>query len=625
MKARYCSSNWLLLPFVLAAPLCHAELYTIEVIQKSENENFASAISEEASVTNCFNQDCTAVTPKVASRGRVGGAGQWLNNEIEFLSDNRFRLTNELSSSAEYLNYCINNLGYENCETWANNVFKGTNGSGGTHRILNSYSSEVQFNASNNNSKSYVTGGVPLVSEVSGNIAGTNEIVVNNFDGDTAIGSSSSGYMHVGSASFARQYKSRGFYGTTVLEPIVTSQPIDSMGSTRAFDLFEYNGKKYVVGSSAFSIYGNEADCKTVSEPHTKLQCQNLTFNNQAVVWDVTNTGAVTISKVTDTLSGTQSSQASVRAATLDPNNANQPVLVGYYSRNDSSNLLPEAAIFLPTFDSSGEINGWNTQVIGNTQLNPSGFIYTHSLATDINQNLLVIGSSKRGNYDYQRNVADIPVQQGALNQRLWVADASSTYPAAKYLEGGIFFDGSGGDMRAVNDFNEIVGRVDFDTTPEVNGSKRTQRGFIYPYQVTGIVAHRGDIFNHRAWLLDDLTNNGDVSEYNNQFRIVDANDINNAGVISATALMCNGGYVSTSHNAKCETNTKLVAVKMTPISGSSFSDIQTRKVDIVTANESENESGANGGQDNGGSLGTYLFGVLLTLAIFRRYKNSTQ
>ncbi|PKF78051.1 GlyGly-CTERM sorting domain-containing protein [Vibrio sp. vnigr-6D03] len=591
---------------IIGATSAHAALYNIEVVSSSENENFGSAVSESTGVTNCFAEACASSSsnPVVASRGRIGEAGQWINDEMDFLFDNRFRFVDQKGNRDEYRKYCDYNLRYNTCEAWADRFFHGTNGSGGAQRVLNSFTWSTPFSADNNNTKAFLTSG-SLISEVSGNISGTNEIVVNNFDGTTAIGNSSSGYLHSGSSNYARQYKSRGFYGSTVLEPIVTSQPLDTMGVTRAFDSFEYNGKTYVVGSSAFSIYGDESDCKTVSDPHTRSQCQNLRFNNQAVMWDVTNTASVSVTKVTDASSGTQSSQSSVRAATLDPNNSNEPVLVGYYNRKNSSDMLPEAAIFLPTFD-AGEIDGWTTKAISGTTLNPDGYIYHSSIATDINQNMLVIGSTKRGNYDYKRSRTDVPVEEGSLNNRLWLANASSANPTATYLTGGIFFAGSGGDMRAVNDFNEIVGRIDAENVREVDGKLRRKRAFIYPYNVGSIAGNRGSIFQNKAWWLDDLTNDGSVSGHNNQFRIIDANDINNAGIISASAMMCAGGYKTTSHNASCSGTEKLVSIKLTPINGATASNIQQRTADKDPV------------ERKGAGLGILLLGVL-SLISFRR------
>ncbi|WP_070962947.1 DUF3466 family protein [Vibrio sonorensis] len=281
----------------------NAAIYQIEVMSERDNENYASAVAELTTVTDCFKEDCSAIEPIFASYGRIGEGASWLSNEFPFLDDSRFKLYGHTTNSEQYLSYCQLNLKYSNCQEWADNRYLGTQGSGGANRFVNSYTWHSNFNVSTNNNKASATNGVSIISEVSGNISGTNEVLINKVKNEL-IGSSSSGYMHTGMNNYARQYMSRGFYGTYALEPIVTAQPLDTMGVTRAYDAFEYNGKTYVVGSSAFSIYGNKYDCDTVSDPHTKPQCQNLTFNNQAVVWDVTNIGAVTVSKVTNATTG---------------------------------------------------------------------------------------------------------------------------------------------------------------------------------------------------------------------------------------------------------------------------------------------------------------------------------
>ena len=111
--------------------------------------------------------------------------------------------------------------------------------------------------------------------------------------------------------------------------------------------------------------------------------------------------------------------------------------------------------------------------------------------------------------------------------------------------------------------------------------------------------------FANKAWYLDDLTNDGSLSG-NNQYRVVDATDINDAGVISGTALKCSGGYSTTSHNASCSGTETVVAVKLVPIAGATSSDISQRSTDTTTSERS------------GGSLGLWSL-ILLTLGWFRR------
>ncbi|MFA0520503.1 DUF3466 family protein, partial [Vibrio sp. 10N.222.55.E8] len=113
----------------------------------------------------------------------------------------------------------------------------------------------------------------------------------------------------------------------------------------------------------------------------------------------------------------------------------------------------------------------------------------------------------------------------------------------------------------------------------------------IYPYEVKSSKNERRvDIFNGQAWWLDDLTNDGNASGDNNKFRIIDATDINDAGVISATAIKCTVGgktqpYDTTSHNSYCggaasNAVEEVVAVKLIPIAGNTKADIQPRSTD---------------------------------------------
>ena len=178
--------------------------------------------------------------------------------------------------------------------------------------------------------------------------------------------------------------------------------------------------------------------------------------------------------------------------------------------------------------------------------------------------------------------------------------------PSASFLSGGIFFNGAGGEMGGINNFNEIVGRVDVQTHREYDGKQRRQRAFIYPYKPTELA--RGDIFQNKAWLFDDLTNDGKVSgttDNNNQYRIYDASDINDAGVISGTATKCSGGYDSTAHDSYCgngNTDETIVAVKLVPIAGSTSASIETRGYENNTT------------ERQGGSFG---FGALTLLGLF--------
>ncbi|MDD9157569.1 DUF3466 family protein [Aliivibrio sp. S4TY2] len=230
----------------------------------------------------------------------------------------------------------------------------------------------------------------------------------------------------------------------------------------------------------------------------------------------------------------------------------------------------------------------------------------SNSVATNINSNLVVVGQAKRsGNYP----------QNGAAANRLFVVpDASAASPNAIFFSSDIFFNGAGGDMGGINNYNEIVGRVDVENNREYEGKQRRQRAFIYPYGVTAKVPDqvtknaindRRAIFQNQAWIIDNLTNGGSVSSHNNQYRIYDASDINDAGVISATALKCAGGYDSVASDSYCgngSTNETVVAVKLVPISDPAERSIESRPFENSTI------------ERQGGSLG---FGAMTLLGLF--------
>ncbi|OCH38286.1 DUF3466 family protein [Aliivibrio fischeri] len=273
---------------------------------------------------------------------------------------------------------------------------------------------------------------------------------------------------------------------------------------------------------------------------------------------------------------------------------------VGYNNYKDQH---MNATIFT---GSTTDLTNLSSVQINNAQVDISGDnIHSNSVATNINKNLVVVGQAKRSG-GYPKN--------GAAADRLFIVpDASASSINASFFYGGIFFDGAGGEMGGINNFNEIVGRIDSENHREYDGKQRRQRAFIYPYGETSGVADadkaaitaRRAIFKNKAWLLDDLTNGGSESTNNNQYRIYDASDINDAGVISATAVKCSGGYDSTSHNAYCGDGNgteKVVAVKLVPIAGSDASAIEPRSYDS-TATERK-----------GAGLG---FGALTILGLF--------
>lgn len=406
-----------------------------------------------------------------------------------------------------------------------------------------------------------------------------------------------------------------------------------------AFDSFTFGGDDYVVGSASVSPFdygdtnknyrGDVANCvnnSTVnSDPAAYAECQNFAFATQATIWKIPGAGS-TEEIAPDTFYGWQNtgnanidrkaSQGSIRGVAISSSTAysGKPVFVGLNSTQDGSNLFMQATVFTPNTDfTTGNLDKVTSRVISRATIKEGDdFVYSNSVATDINQNLVLIGEAKRRG-DKREN--------GAAPNRMFLAsiDSNGNVGSAQYFDElngntGIFFRGVGGETGAINNFNEIVGAVDAEQTTEYFGKKRRQRGFIYPYNVADSsdqeMVERRAIFQNQPWLLDDLTNDGKL-DGNNQYRIVDASDINDDGVIIATALKCEGGYDTTGHNSYCGNGQKkerVVAVKLIPIANEAERSIQTRGVEAPPV------------ERKGGSLG-WMALILLGFFGLRRNK----
>ncbi|EPE37606.1 hypothetical protein O1U_0060 [Candidatus Photodesmus katoptron Akat1] len=253
------------------------------------------------------------------------------------------------------------------------------------------------------------------------------------------------------------------------------------------------------------------------------------------------------------------------------------------YEQNNYYN----ATVFKTSVENYDTPSNWLSILIKNTQSKINGeLIYSNSVAKSINNNLVIIGTAKRS--------GSKPYKGSASNRIFVIDDASALEPYAIFLSGGIFFDGAGGKVGSINNYNEIVGQLDMENIREKDGKPRRKRAFIYPYQGNGTNSIRSSIFNDRAYFLDDLTY-GDTlntpngtSSSNNFYRILDATDINDAGVISGTAIKCTDlnnnpkEYDNYTHNSHCDGTERIVAVKLIPIHNTNQIDIKTRAWDEI-------------------------------------------
>ncbi|MDH5978321.1 DUF3466 family protein [Vibrio splendidus] len=553
---------------VLAATNANAALYDVVEVKTSitgASEIFGVAI-QPATVSgteSCFTTGTVGGIAcdsfKLAGETRDTLEAVSYREEVPFAMDAPFQYIQEFD---DFENYCYRELRYSTCESWAQNRWDDT-------------WSKERNDLTYVNARAFVEGGETFESR---------NTVINSLDDDAKpVGVKSEGGIR-NNALF-----------TTTAAPTGTSE-------TRAWKAITANSTVYNVGSVSVEQVPTDT-----SEP-------DKAFSSKAAIWDGTTTKEIDWVRGGNAQQGDYFAQGSMRSIAVDESNS---IFYGVgYNTVDGNGDLQDmnASVFVSnSLDISGAT--WTTKVISGAEVKSGSSnddaIYSNSVATDINDNLFAVGYSKRNGY--------VPESGSAGNKIFVVSDASASTPTATYLSGGIFFGGSSGEAKAVNNFNEFVGQIDAETTREVDGSERRHRGFIYPYQATGTDASRIALFESKAWWLDDLTNDGNASGENNKFRIIDASDINDAGVISATAIKCTVGgttqaYDTTSHNSYCggaasNAVEEVVAVKLIPIAGATKADIQTRSADTEKVDR------------QGGSLGWLGLTVLGLLGFRRKFK----
>ncbi|MEZ9461639.1 DUF3466 family protein [Vibrio splendidus] len=562
---------------VLAATNANAALYKVVEVTPSitgASEIFGVAIqpgvAEDAGnvelVKGCFDSNaanCADSTFKLAGETRDTVEAVSYREEVPFAMDAPFQYIQEFD---DFKNYCFRELKYSTCESWAQNRWNDT-------------WSKERNDLTYVNAKAFVEGGATFES---------NNTVINSLD-DTAqpLGVKSDGSI-----------RNNAMFTTSPSGPTGSSE-------TRAWRAIKAsNNTVYNVGS--------------VSTVGAKTDTSDTTFSSKAAIWDGDKTTEIDWIRSGNAQQGDYFAQGSMRSIV---ESSSVFYGVGYNTADGNGDLQDmNASVFVSSpidFTNNVDLSTvtWDTKPISGAEVKSGSSnddaIYSNSVATDINDNLFAVGYAKRNGF--------VPESGSAGNKIFVVSDASASTPTATYLSGGIFFGGSSGEAKAVNNFNEFVGQIDAETTREVDGSERRHRGFIYPYQATGTDASRIALFESKAWWLDDLTNDGNASGENNKFRIIDASDINDAGVISATAIKCTVGgttqaYDTTSHNSYCggaasNAVEEVVAVKLIPIAGATKSDIQTRSADTEKVDR------------QGGSLGWLGLTVLGLLGFRRKFK----
>ncbi|HDV5287070.1 TPA: DUF3466 family protein [Vibrio cholerae] len=557
---------------LLATQTANAALYQVMEVTPSTGQSYGSAwgvaiqASNPDTIANCFTSSsidigspstgtiaCTDFALAGETRIEKASTGKAVDglsyrDEVAFGIDNAFVYVQERN---DFERYCYNELLYSTCNTWADPHWNRWQAEINSTQVANS----IAFIGTG-------TTGAPIDE--------SQNVIVNSLTSNaTPIGIN----VKTGDVTTYRR-NANAIQARSTVAPNIT----DAL-YTRAWK----TDGVYTVGSISRGSNNNEG----------------AYFYSKPAIWKNSNGETVELSWPTGTEPNRNNrlAQGSMRDVV---ENGGKLYAVGY-SSYDTDNHYMQASVFeLDNTSNFSNAASWTTKAVSGAESRIGGdYIHSNSVVTDVNKNLVALGSAKR---------AGSRPENGAAGNRLFVIeDVSASTPTANFLTGGIFFTGAGGKAGAINSYNEIVGQVDANDTRENDGKPRRKRGFIYPYSANGSDPSRMAIFANKAWLLDDLTNDNTATGNNNQFRIIDATDINDAGVISATALKCSGGYDTTAHNSLCSNREEtVVAVKLVPIVNATSANIQQRSTEEQAS------------ERKGGSFGLGLLMVLGVLG-FRR------
>ncbi|WP_061013548.1 DUF3466 family protein [Photobacterium leiognathi] len=614
----------------------------------------STGIESSGSDASCFTTDCTNNAYKVTGQALRGSQGKPLEETVAY-NANEQHVNNESS----LWNYCSYNLGYESCEDWAKREFFGVGytkddefnapGLGGLQKKsaawIKGYSSNSQGLVDGTPVTTFASDSAKYDGSQKGNLGSFDgsaeesiDSTVNGVVGDFVYGITSSA-LFKNSHGNPRAFDKRGFVNAggndIALDPVAAASPlVSNMGQTQANAGVLFNDQLLVVGSSAYSpsFYGKDGNgnlrqdedklpnvedilntgtptldfnrfktCATDSSTnlYANWECQFSTFANEAAFWLVDANGVVKPGSISAG-SGEQrdglavidrdnedlSFQASAKSVALVDG---LPLAAGYSTSNVRDDFYAMQAAYFKA--DNADLTSWTRTFVPGLSIKPGDDRdFTYTIANAVNNQSMIVGDAK-GN-------GEKPLRAYVYK----IGDSSAQF--LDKLVPNLFFKDSNSHASAVNNHDQVVGWV--DTT---NGTKveRKHRAFTY---IAGD-AQGEALASKKAWLLDDLINDGKQDSKANKYRIINATGINDAGVISATALYCESGYDNTSQNSYCGGGNeveKYVSVKLTPINGAKASDIIKRA-------EQEDEPV----KRSGGSLGILALTALGFIGFRRR------
>ncbi|MCP4957107.1 MAG: DUF3466 family protein [Photobacterium aquimaris] len=571
----------------------------------------STGIQDSGTDASCFTADCTTEAYNVTSKASRGSEGTPIADTTPYNQNSQ-----DITTQSQLRYYCENNLGYGICDSWADNQFFGRDyseddvwngqGLGGLQKKqaawINGYHSNTQGLVDGIPTTSFastIAGYDGTQKENLGSIvANTTDSIVKGAVGTDFVYGITSSALFENATGKPRAFSKRGFVNvndkSVQLAPVTTSNElVSNMGQTQANAAVAMkDGNLLVVGSSSYapSFYAQDRDGKFREDtnklpnvddilkdsskgldfnklkqcaisPSNNLyvnwECQFSTFANEAAFWIVDANGtktSIAASAITagsgDNRAGLAvidkdnealSFQASAQAVALKGDDT--PIAVGYSTADVRDDFYAMQATYFTPKDSS--LASWTATPIPGLNIKPGDDRdFTYTMANGVNSSSVIVGDAK-GNGTKPQRAFIYQVGQG---------DAKFFDQLAPSL----FFKDSNSNAAAINNNGQVVGWVDAEAS---NGAEARHRAFTY---INGTA--QGPLTTGGAWMLDDLTNDGGAANsVANSYRIMNATGINNAGVISATAFYCAGGYENLSQLASCNGDEQQVVVKLVP------------------------------------------------------------
>ncbi|SMY33099.1 DUF3466 family protein [Photobacterium andalusiense] len=554
----------------------------------------STGIKQSAVDANCFTDtNCTVDDYTVTSVAKRGSEGTPIADTTPY-NQNR----QDITTLSQLDNYCSNNLGYGICDIWAKNQYFGDEYTDGNEQDGQGLGGLQKKQAAW--TKGYYSNIVALVNdqriatkadEFSGYTeqqkkAGlvsidstddhfTTDAIVNGVVDNYNFGTTSSALLTNKASTHPRAFEKRGFVNTntealTLLPPVSGDAFVKTMGQTTANDAIKTADGLLVVGSSSFAeSYTHDIDrhkpnnddvniginfddntyraCATnPTDVYNHWECQFSTFANEAAFWLVGNGGITKSGVIGSNLAAVNpddehlSFQASAQAVALKSDGT--PIAVGYSTADVRDDFYAMQAAY---FTASADLTSWKRTLIPGLDIKPGDDRdFTYTMANGVNSGSVIVGDAK-GNGEKPQRAFIYQVGQG--NAKFFDQLAPS-----------LFFKDSNSNAAAINNNGQVVGWVDIEAS---NGAEARHRAFTY---INGTA--QGPLTTGGAWMLDDLTNDGGAANsIANSYRIMNATGINDAGVISATAFYCAGGYENLSKLASCNGNEQQVVVKLVP------------------------------------------------------------